>query len=269
MSKIQSLTQAEQIEYYLGKDHYNNKFFRAGIPEAWEIEFCNDDAGMPSHKWSQCKNTTVMHNNIEFRFNNLGYRSHYDYVLDDLQTKRNILCISDSYVFGPTSPYEDLWTMQLQKKLPHYNIVQFGLPGWSFDTVARVGCCVLQALKSTVDYVLVIVPNEHRREFVSKQYKKIVSFPHTVTNIPYAEYWDHIDWKSNNYNLFKNSLLLRSMTENQGGQYIELTIRLDSKHSHFDRQNHGLSGPKTYQALTNYFYKKITNQPSLFQQLAS
>ena len=163
--KLLSLTQAQKIEYYLGKDRYKNKFFSPHIPAAWEIEFCHPALalGMP--------NTTIVDCGIEFRFNNLGYRSNYDYTVEDLRTKKNILCISDSYVYGAYSTYENTWTCQLQTLLPEYNLVTFGLPGWSFDTVARVGACVLQAIKGTVDYVIVMPPNDHRREFVSKQYK--------------------------------------------------------------------------------------------------
>ena len=259
--KLLSLTQAQKIEYYLGKDRYKNKFFSPHIPAAWEIEFCHPALalGMP--------NTTIVDCGIEFRFNNLGYRSNYDYTVEDLRTKKNILCISDSYVYGAYSTYEYTWTCQLLTLLPDYNLVTFGLPGWSFDTVARVGACVLQAIKGTVDYVIVMPPNDHRREFVSKQYKKVISHPHGVTNVPYEDYWDHIDWQSNNYNYFKNSLLLKSMTESQGGTYIELLLTVDGKNDPYKRGERGLTGPDTYSALTQYFYKKIKGLPSKFEEV--
>jgi len=265
-NKISSLSQPEQIEYYLGKDRYKNKFFKPHIPYAWEIESCNPEF-VPGVLWSTLKNKIIQHEGIEFEFNNLGYRSHYDYTIEDLSTKKNILCIGDSYVCGPTCNYEDLWTSQLQRRLPEYNIVTLGLPGWSFDTIGRVGVSTIQALANKVDFVLVIPPNDHRREFVSKQYKKIISHPQGVTNVPYDEYWDHIDWQSNNYNYFKNSLLLKAMTESYGGTYIELLLRVDGGVNYHDRGPRGLTGPNTYTALANYFYKKIKGLPSKFEEL--
>jgi hypothetical protein len=265
-NKILSLTPEEQIEYYLGKDRYPNKFFYPHIPAAWEIEFCNP-APDAEHALKDLQNTTIIHNGIEFKFNNLGYRAECNYTVDDLRSKQNILCISDSYVYGPQSHYQDLWTTQLQTMLPEYNIVGFGMPGWSFDTVARVASCVLTALSGSVDYVIVLPPNEHRREFVSKQYKKIISHPDGVTNVPYDDYWDHIDWQSNNYNYFKNSLLIKSMTESQGGKYIELIINIDAKNNKHVRGEKGLTSREFYTALSRYFYKKIKGLPSKFEEV--
>ena len=91
-------------------------------------------------------------------------------------------------------------------------------------------------------------------------------FPNS-TNVPYEDYWDHIDWQSNNYNYFKNSLLLKSMTESQGGTYIELLLTVDGKNDPYKRGERGLTGPDTYSALTQYFYKKIKGLPSKFEEV--
>jgi hypothetical protein len=271
MKSPKNLPPVEQIEYYLGKDRYPNQFFKKEIPPCWDIKCTNGQVwlGLP---WEDCKNSTVQFDGIEFEFNNLGYRSHYDYHVESLSKKKNILCIGDCYVFGLVNPYEELWTTQLQHMLPDYNVITMAMPTWSFDTVARVGVQTLQALSGCVEHVLVIPPDEHRREFVSKQYKNIISSHHTaVTNLPYQDYWEHIDWVSNNYNYFKNYFLLKSMTEAQGGKYTQLLLTVNDKNNRYHQDPDAVrgwpSGPLLQQAMATWFYKQILGLPSKFEEL--
>lgn len=270
MPKIDHLSRDEQIEYYLGKDKFRNLFFKPGIPEAWSIEFGHDEF-KPGVKWKDLRNTCRVLDGIEFRFNNLGYRSNYDYHVDDLKIKKNILCLGDSDTFAPFLPYSQMWTTLLQEKLPDYNIVNLGMPGYASDTCARIGACVLQALDSSVTHVISIASAEGRREFVTKDIKKIISWPFVITNVPYETYWDFIDWQSNNYNNYKNELLLENMTRARGGTYLSLMINGTGKSAKLFDGEHGIfgiCGPMTHQAIANYFYKKIMNLPSMFEQVS-
>lgn len=268
MPDLSKLSQVEQIEYYLGKDKYQNLFFKPGIPDAWAIEFAHDEF-RHGVKWKDLKSTTVTLDGIEFKFNNLGYRSNYDYHVDDLKTKKNIICLGDSDTFAPWLNYADMWTTHLQEMLPEYNIVNLGMPGYARDTVARVGTCTLQALGDSVTHVISISSSEGRREFVSRDIKKIIAWPFSITNVPYEEYWDFIDWQSNNYNNFKNELMLEHVTKANGATFISLLINGVGKYTKFDGENGltGICGPKTHEALANYFYKKIVGLPSKFEEL--
>jgi hypothetical protein len=265
-NKIDQLSQDKQIEYYLGKDQFKDHYFAAHFPEAWEIEFCHDSF-KEGYLWKDMKNTTVVFEDIEFKFNNLGYRSNYDYHIDDLKTKRNILCLGDSDTFGSFRHHDELWTSCLQQLMPDYNIINVSMPGWSFDTLARTGVCILKSIP--VEHVLVINSSDGRREFVSKNYKKIISKPFGITNVPYEEYWDYIDWQSNNYNHFKNDNLLRFAAQAHNANYINLIVNGIGKYAKFDgsKYDRGMFGPLTHQAMANWFYKRIMNLPSLFEEL--
>jgi hypothetical protein len=268
---LQQLSQEEQIEFRLGKDRYPDLFFKSGIPQAWEIElnlknFLNQDINPVA--WKDCKNISITHDSIEYKFNNLGYRSHYDYFIDELKTKQNILCLGDSDIFGPYKEYSQIWTTQLQTQLPEYNIINMGMPGWSPDTMVRSGVSTIKALGSSIQHICLIWPVDGRREFISKQYKKIVGL-NGVTDIPYENYWDHVDWVSNNYNLNKNINLIKFVAIANKINYIDLQIVTLGKKAKFDgdRFGKGVFGPATQTALSRWFYKKIKGQPSLYESL--
>ena len=266
INKVDLLPKDEQIEYYLGKDQFKDNYFYPHIPEAWEIEFCHEQF-KPGYQWKDLKNTTVLADDIEFKFNNLGYRSNYDYTIESLRDKKNILCLGDSDTFGPFRHYNELWTSCLQELLPEYNIINVSMPGWAFDTLARTGVSIIKAIP--IEHVLVVNSSDGRREFISKNYKKIISKPSGITNVPYEEYWDFIDWQSNNYNHFKNDNLLKFATEAQGAKYINLIVNGIGKFAKFDGSKYatGMFGPLTHRAMSNWFYKKIKNLPSKFEEL--
>lgn len=265
-NKVKLLPQEEQIEYYLGKDQFRDLYFNTHLPEAWEIEFIYEKF-KNELLWKDLKSKTVTADDIEFTFNNLGYRSNYDYTLDYLNSKRNILCLGDSDTFGPWRHYHELWTTVLQELLPEYNILNVSMPGWAFDTIARTGVCFIKSIP--VEHVLVVNSSDGRREFVSKNYKKIISKPFGITNIPYEDYWDFIDWQSNNYNHFKNDHLLEYASKAHNATYTNLIINGVGKYANFDgsKYDHGLFGPLTHRAMANWFYKKIKNLPSKFEEL--
>lgn len=267
MIDINSLSPIERIEFQLGKDRYPNLFFYPHIPEAWEIEI-NDKYFTGNLNWRDCKNLTYEHDGVEYKFNNLGYRCHYDYHIEDLKNKKNILCVGDSDIFGPYKSYDLLWTSILQKRLPEYNIINLGMPGWAADTVTRTTMCTLKALGTAVHHVCVIWPLECRREIVSKIYNKIVARPN-ITDLPSENYWDTIDWINNNYNFYKNREFLDSACKAQSVDFIDLLLVTVGKNKRFDgeRFGQGVLGPITHEALANWFQRRIEGKPSLYQEL--
>ena len=87
------LTPIEQIEYYLGKDKFKDKFFKPEFPFAYQDIHS-------AHLTPEKLKSTRLHINswykdIPFDFNNLGYRSHFDFNLDDIERMMSI--IDDSY----------------------------------------------------------------------------------------------------------------------------------------------------------------------------
>jgi hypothetical protein len=268
MSIVNTLSQAEQIEYYFGKDRYPNLFFQSRIPDALEIPGSRREftGGI---QWADCRNTTITHDGIEYQFNNLGYRSHYDYHVDELKNKKNILCVGDSDIFAPYKHYNDIWTTRLQTFMPEHNILTLGLPGWAGDTVSRSTVSTIKALGSSIDHVCVIWPQDNRREFIKKDFKKITGNGEAPTDIPFEDYWDQIDWVSNNYNYYKNRELVEFACRANGSGFTDLLIVTIGKYVKFDgeRFGKGVMGIKSHEALCNWFYKKINGLPSLYETL--
>jgi len=262
-----TLSAEENIEYYLGKDKYTNLFFKHTLPGAWDIPpRANDTSKILT-------NTTiyVTDKNIECKLNNLGYRSNFDYNLEELKEKKVVICLGDSDVFGAFNPVDVIWPSQLQDRLSDITILNFGIRGISGDGMTRIGVRAIEALKSSIIAVCVHWPPPALREVVSKTFKCGV---HTHRNyyLPYDDWWKHIDWHSNNYNYYKNQLLLSSVCEKYSIPYYDLLINKDDPTVPYDVCRYGVYdsfGPATHAAITNYFYKKIKNQPSLFQSLQS
>jgi len=268
MIDLNSLSKSEQIEYRLGKDHYPNLFFNPHIPEAFEIEIAHKYI-TDNIEWKHCKNMAIAHDGIEYKFNNLGYRSHYDYLVDDLKIKDNILCMGDSDLFGVWIDYHQIWSSLLQENLPNFNIINMGMPGWSADTITRQAVCTIKQLKSNIKYICVLWPRSLNHEVINKKFKKVVS-PQAPTDIPHEAYWDNIDWVSSNYNFFKNKDLLKYTAEAHGIRLIELQINASSKKKIFDGDQFGkgLIWHNGHQAIANWFYKKIKDFPSLYESLS-
>jgi hypothetical protein len=178
--------------------------------------------------------------------------------------------VGDSDVYGPYKHYEDLWCTQLQKKLPDYNIVPLGAPSWADDTLTRTTVCTIKALGNTIKHVCLMWPGPSRREFVKKDYKRILHNA-APTDIPYEEFWDHLDWVNNNYNYTRNQNLVKFICEAYGINLIDLLIITNGKNNEFegdgDRFGNGIFGTNSHVAFGNYFYKKIMNQPSLYEEL--
>ncbi len=268
---LSNLTTVEKIEYYLGKDRLPNLHWQARIPATWEIP--PKHTGMALVNDSSHDRTVTLAEGIPYTLNNLGYRSTFDYVLDELKTKKLILILGDSDTFARGVWANDMYSAKIQQHTDRL-VLNLGIPGLSGDGATRVGVQCLLALGSVVEHVCILWPGFSLREFVSKTFR---CGTHTQgDHVPYTDWYQHIDWVSNNYNYQKNRLLLEHTARAQGAQFHDLII------NHSDKKNHVNfitvhSGNQTYTeldsdshtAVAQYFLKKINGQPSFFKQTQS
>lgn len=266
MDKL-TLSAVEQIEYYLGKDRLPNLHWQAKLPESWEIQ---GRKGRLFHS-ETIKNSTVVdpvNTEIVYRFNNLGFRADVDYT-DDLKDKNIILVVGCSDTFGRLVEYENIYSSKLQKACNAYTVINMSTPGASPDMITRFATQTIKYLQVSVKHLCLVWPPFSIREFVSKTFKSGITV-HEREFVPYADWWDHIDWVSNNYNYQKNKILLQSICGEYKIGYHDLIINRDDTKIPYDFIPCGpftSIGPKTHAAVANYFYKKITNLPNLYEQL--
>jgi len=243
------------IDHYLGKDTFKNLFFASKLPTAWDIP-SRTTSFINKHPTNE---TVVYYDGVEYRYNNLGYRSTFDYSVDDLANKKVILCLGDSDLFGSGLDYKDTWSYQLQELVGNeYTVVNMGIRGASADAIARIGVSTMTALPN-ITATLVQWPHTSLREFVSKSYKGGVH-THRNYDLPYEDWWKHIDWQSNNYNYNKNKILLENTAARYGIKYCDLYINRDDPKVPYDFVEFGMYscvGPKTSQAIARYFNKKL------------
>lgn len=264
-----NLTLAEKIEYYLGKDHLPNLHWKSELPKMWDIS-----ARQNTHI-HRCKEQiahAVLNDpvtNTEYRFNNLGYRSNFDYT-DDLKNKKVILMLGCSDTFGRFVEYDKTYSYLLQQAMGNdYMVCNLGVPGGSPDQSVRIGCQMIGYLRSAVTHCSIFWPGFSLREFVSKKFCA-GTYLADKDAVPYADWWDHIDWVSNNYNYQKNRLLIQSMCSANNTVYSDLIVNREDTRVPFDFMQNGTEtvfGEQSHRAIAEYFYKKFVNQPSLYEQL--
>lgn len=261
-----ALTPEEHIEYYLGKDRLPNLHWKPLIPPMWTIParsatYIHQQKESIAHRTLNDPTT-----NTEYKFNNLGYRSNIDYT-DDLKNSRVILMLGCSDTWGRFVDYDKIYPELVQKKLPEYVVVNMSVPGGSPDQVTRLGVQTISYLKSAITDVCMFWPGFSLREFVSKSFTS-GTYPLEQENVPYADWWDHIDWVSNNYNYQKNRILIESICQAYNINYYDLIVNREDTAVPFDYIPNGpetVFGELSHYAMAEYFYKKITKQPSLFQ----
>jgi hypothetical protein len=249
----------QQIEYYLGKDRLPNLHWQAEIPPAWQIPV----------RYGNNTGTTQQAEDFAYTLNRLGYRSDFDYHVSVLKKKSVILVLGDSDTFAYRIPFDDMYSTKLRQMTDHY-VINLGVCGISADGMVRIGAQTIQALGDAVKHVCVLWPVPSMREFVSKKYSYNV---HNYSDLmPYEDWWNQIDWVGNNYNYQKNRLLIQQITQNHGAQYHDLFINRHAKKTPIgfttDSTNQFIHLDATsHTAISNYFLRKINNQPSLFEQL--
>ena len=272
------LSPEQQMEYYLGKDRLPNLHWPPEIPTAWSIitrpgtRLCNPTMIMGPVRLTNERAGLI------YKFNNLGYRSPIDYDVEELKNQNIILILGDSDAMGRGSDYEEIYAAKIAAAKADYTVVNLGIASLSGDGMARIGVQSMMALGSAVKHVCVLWPVMSTREFVSKTF---TSGTHTVsTHVPYADWFDHIDWVSNNYNYQKNHFLLQQTAVSVGAQYHELILnRHDTKSKityqivtsiateHSQETEFTQLTEQSHTALANYFVRKINNRPSLFEEL--
>jgi len=262
------MDEVEKIEYYLNKDHHKNVFFNPGIPPAWEF---------PGYHFDLKANASGEidkpgYNN--FKLNNLGYRSNFDYTVESLAGKQIILCLGDSDTFGRSIQYDDLWTTKITNTFPDYIVMNMGIPGAGADTMTRIASNMFSALGDSIKIVLAPWAMYSRREFVTKKFQMLVYQTPTGEEeiLPFPDYWDYIDWKSNSYNFYKNKRFLEALVKANHSELYDLEINPDTPVIKNDfiakAKSHGRSlGVNTHTAIANYFEKCIKKEPSLFQKM--
>jgi hypothetical protein len=260
-----------KIEYYLGKVRYPNLHWNSCIPPSWFIPARVNTGGFHSELCKSQIKTDFYDGRTQYKFNNLGYRSNFDYTEELFNNgKKNILSLGCSDAFGQMVDYEQTYNGLLETMLPEYNIISLSVAGASPDMATRIGFQSISYVPN-IESVIMLWPVLSLREFVSKK----VSFGvHTLDNenLPYKDWWEHIDWVSNNYNYQKNKALIENACKAKLCDFYDL---------HVDREDSSIKpnllyfgpysalNPIVHKAIANYFYKKITNQKSLFESTQS
>lgn len=259
-----------RIEYYLGKDRLKNLFWKQEIPPMWSIPVRFDTG---DHHSEKAKNTEWrdLRTDVVYRLNNYGYRHDEDFDIDDLKKHKLILALGCSNTFGMCLPREEAWPSVLQDLIgDEYRVLNLGIGGASNDNIARIGYSSIKCLMPSTVAVCCMWAPMSLREFVSKDFKGGV---HTLENdnLPYEDWWDHIDWVSNNYNFWKNRSLLESVCQSGQISFYDLQINLDDEKYGLDTiqfGNYNATGPLTNKAMARWFHRRILNQPSLYQDLS-
>lgn len=259
------MTSWQDLALTLGKDHYRDRFWYAELPCSWTIK--------PSQKtdgWHRLGSYpgTYTHNDIQFRFNNLGWRSDFDFS-QQLQNGSNIIVLGCSDTFGPGLPADSTWPILLQNLVgPTQRVLNFSWCGISTDWIARIGHKSMRYLEKSVAAVCVLWPHLSAREFISKRACSGIN-TYLKSVVPFAQWWDYIDWKSNNYNFYKNYHLLKSTANSIGANFFDLTINRQDKSVPWDivrRHEYESLGTLSHIAIADYFYRKIQGRPSFWQE---
>ena len=262
------LSKSKKIEYYLGKDKFRDVYFSTKeFPPAYNkivAEYIKPD----EYKSAELSLNTY-YPNLKFKLNNLGYRSDTDFTVEQFKGKELVVCLGCTDTFGLHLENSKIWPTLLREQLPQYEVLNLGTIGAGADTVARLLVQLVQVLADEIKHVCILWPHPNRREFVSKEYTKIIT-SHDKTDIPFEEYWDFIDWKSNNYNHFKNYHLIKNLCDAHNISLFDLEIdRFDKKVSFDYSSPHFALGEKSHIALTNYYRKLILGEPTLFEELSN
>lgn len=219
----------------------------------------------------------VLEEGIPYKFNNLGYRSGFDYDIDFLKTQNIILLLGDSDTMGRGVKYQDMYASKIIRGVENYQVLNLGIASISGDGMTRVGIQTILALTTAIKHVCTLWPILSNREFVSKTF---ASGTHTAsTHVPYTDWYDHVDWVSNNYNYQKNHIMLKHTAQAFGAQYHELMVNRYDKNSNITYQTvisseseHSKATefteftPESHTAIANYYLRQINNEPSLYQQ---
>jgi hypothetical protein len=137
-------------------------------------------------------------------------------------------------------------------------VLNFGIPGASCDTIARMVCCIVPYFKAISQNLTVLVawPYDSRREIFTEDYQ--YSF-NTATPPPIKDYLRLIDNESNQYNKEKNIALVRTVCGLHQVNLLELDdiIHLAPIET-IDRARDGMHpGPIWHKDVADWFLKRL------------
>ncbi len=190
---------------------------------------------------------------ISFKANSLGYR---DEEYSETYTSV-ILSLGMSSTAGLGVRLDQTYSSIIEEK-SNTEVLNFGIPGASCDTIARMVCCIVPYFKARSQDLTVLVawPYDSRREIFTEDYK--YSF-NTATPPPIKDYLKLVDNESNQYNKEKNTALVRTMCELNQVNLLELddAIHLAPIET-IDRARDGMHpGPVWHKNVADWFLKRL------------
>jgi hypothetical protein len=96
---------------------------------------------------------------FEYRFNTYGWRTH-----EFVELTNTILCFGCSFTEGVG--VDEPWPVLLEKEFPTHTIYNFGLPGASSDTIARLAANTIPYFNP--EFVFILWPSAARFEVLTK-----------------------------------------------------------------------------------------------------
>ena len=190
---------------------------------------------------------------ISFKANSLGYRAE-EYRAEYTSI---ILSLGMSSTTGLGVRLDQTYS-SIIAATSGTEVLNFGIPGASCDTIARMICCIVPYFKTISQDLTVLVawPYDSRREIFTEDYR--YSF-NTATPPPIKDYLRLIDDTSNQYNKEKNVSLVRTVC---GLQQVNLLELDDSIHlapiETIDRARDGMHpGPIWHKDVADWFLTRL------------
>ena len=238
------------------------KYFHPHIPPAWlarpevksivgkEIKYISEI--IPGSSDSPDKE---LYNDpgISFKANSLGYRAE-EYRAEYTSI---ILSLGMSSTAGLGVRLDQTYS-SIIAATSGTEVLNFGIPGASCDTIARMICCIVPYFKTISQDLTVLVawPYDSRREIFTEDYQ--YSF-NTATPPPIKDYLRLIDDESNQYNKEKNTALVRTVC----GLYQVNLLELDddihlAPIETIDRARDGMHpGPIWHKDVADWFLTRL------------
>lgn len=196
------------------------QWFYPHIPVSWLAR-----PSMEQHKNTTVTSlSTILGDNyysdpaINYKINSYGYR---DCEYED-SYKEIIISLGMSSTFGLGVKSELVYSSILANQV-NIPVLNFGIPGASSDTVARMASCLVPYFKHLNCKVLLGWPYKNRREIFLDESKSSINFQNEP---PIKNFVKLLDDTANDYNLEKNQLLLRSLCVANSVDYFEIPKEL-------------------------------------------
>ena len=167
-------------------------------PTLWDKEYRENVTKIVEHHRSKI--------DVKYSLNSYGYREH-EYQTSYYEYDSLILTFGHSAVFGIGVNDENTWPRLLENRVKNSKVLNFGIPGASTDTVARLVACTVPFFSAISKNIKIVIlwPQKDRREIFQENYASSWS---PWKEPPYPEFILSIDDTSNNYNFEKNKLIV-------------------------------------------------------------